>query len=373
MKAMRTITTLTNSYEPKTTEINVEKVWDDDDDNDGKRPGSVTVIVLANGDETENTAILSDENGWTYIWNGLPVYADGAEIEYSIKELEIDGYESGIEMEGDAETGYSFTITNTHENEETEATVIKVWNDNDDAAGKRGDTVITVQLLANNEPQDDYKYELPYEGEDENVEYTEDGNKWTLTVRGLPKYVDGVLQTYSWIEKIGEGSDYAMTAIETTMTDGIAVTTITNTYDTDRFCLEVLKVWDDDNNSAGFRPDEIVVTLMKVVDGKPVAFAEGELPTQPFDWDQLATIAGATVAVLLIVQLLKLPIDKIWKIPTRIVAYVIALVVMLLATHFTIGLTWSNGLLAAFNAVIVTLAAMGSYELTFAKIEKNGK
>lgn len=102
-----------------------------------------------------------------------------------------------------------------------------------------------------------------------------------------------------------------------------------------------------------------------------VAFAEGELPTQPFDWDQLATIAGATVAVLLIVQLLKLPIDKIWKIPTRIVAYVIALVVMLLATHFTIGLTWSNGLLAAVNAVIVTLAAMGSYELTFAKIEKN--
>lgn len=104
-----------------------------------------------------------------------------------------------------------------------------------------------------------------------------------------------------------------------------------------------------------------------------VAFAEGELPTQPFDWDQLATIAGATVAVLLIVQLLKLPIDKIWKIPTRIVAYVIALVVMLLATHFTIGLTWSNGLLAAVNAVIVTLAAMGSYELTFAKIEKNGE
>ena len=101
-----------------------------------------------------------------------------------------------------------------------------------------------------------------------------------------------------------------------------------------------------------------------------VAMAEGELPTDPFSWEQLATIAGATLATLLVVQLLKLPIDKIWKIPTRIVAYVIAIVVMLLATHFTVGITWSNGILAAVNAVIVALAAMGSYEITFAKLGK---
>ena len=100
------------------------------------------------------------------------------------------------------------------------------------------------------------------------------------------------------------------------------------------------------------------------------ALAEGELPTDPFSWEQLATIAGATLATLLVVQLLKLPLDRVWKIPTRIVAYVIALVVMLLATHFTVGITWSNGILAAVNAVIVALAAMGSYEITFAKLGK---
>lgn len=99
------------------------------------------------------------------------------------------------------------------------------------------------------------------------------------------------------------------------------------------------------------------------------ALAEGELPTEPFTWEQLATIAGCTLATLLIVQLLKLPLDKVWKIPTRIIAYVIALAVMLLATHFTIGLTWSNAGLAALNSVIVALAAMGAYEVTFAKIE----
>lgn len=94
-----------------------------------------------------------------------------------------------------------------------------------------------------------------------------------------------------------------------------------------------------------------------------------ELPTTPFSWEQLASIAGAALATLLIVQLLKLPLDKVWKIPTRIVVYVIALIIMILATHFTTGLTWSNLGLSALNAVIVALTAMGGYEMTFRKID----
>lgn len=100
-----------------------------------------------------------------------------------------------------------------------------------------------------------------------------------------------------------------------------------------------------------------------------VALAEGELPTEPFSWEYLGTIAGATVAVLLITQLLKLPLDKIWKVPTRIVVYVIALIILLVATNFTAGLSWSNALLTAINAVIVALAAMGAYEVTFRKLK----
>lgn len=97
---------------------------------------------------------------------------------------------------------------------------------------------------------------------------------------------------------------------------------------------------------------------------------ESPLPTEPFSWEYLATIAGATVATMLIVQLLKLPMDKVWKIPTRIIVYVIALIISLLATQFTVGLTLQNGLLTAVNAVIVALAAMGGYEITLAKLEK---
>lgn len=100
---------------------------------------------------------------------------------------------------------------------------------------------------------------------------------------------------------------------------------------------------------------------------------ESELPTNPFSWEQLATIAGAATATLLIVQLLKLPLDKVWKIPTRIIVFLIATIVMLLATYFTQGLSWNTALLTLLNAVISALTAMGAYELTFAKLEARKK
>ena len=95
-----------------------------------------------------------------------------------------------------------------------------------------------------------------------------------------------------------------------------------------------------------------------------------EIPTQPVTWEQLATIGGAAMATLLIVQLLKLPLDKVWKIPTRIIVFIISFIVLILATYFTQGLTWNTALLTILNAVIAALTAMGGYELTFKKIEE---
>lgn len=95
-----------------------------------------------------------------------------------------------------------------------------------------------------------------------------------------------------------------------------------------------------------------------------------EIPTNPVTWEQLATIGGAALATMLIVQLLKLPLDKVWKIPTRIIVFLIAFVVLILATYFTDGLSWNTALLTVINAVIVALTAMGGYEMTFAKFEK---
>lgn len=116
-----------------------------------------------------------------------------------------------------------------------------------------------------------------------------------------------------------------------------------------------------------------VMMLAEPLAEAAVEVVASEIPTQPVTWDQLATIAGAAMATLLIVQLLKLPLDKVWKIPTRIVVFVIAFIVLILATYFTTGLTWSDALLTIINAVIVALTAMGAYELTFAKFDRMKK
>lgn len=91
------------------------------------------------------------------------------------------------------------------------------------------------------------------------------------------------------------------------------------------------------------------------------------IPTEPFTWKALGTIAGCTAFALLFVQLIKAPLDKVWKIPTRALVYVVCLILMLASACFNEGLTAESAALAIVNAVIPTLAAMGAYELTFAK------
>ena len=113
-----------------------------------------------------------------------------------------------------------------------------------------------------------------------------------------------------------------------------------------------------------------VAAMAEAIAEVAVEIVASEIPTNPVSWEQLATIGGAAMATMLIVQLLKLPLDKVWKIPTRIIVFVIAFIILILATYFTKGLDWSTALLTVINAVIVALTAMGGYELTFKKIEE---
>lgn len=79
-----------------------------------------------------------------------------------------------------------------------------------------------------------------------------------------------------------------------------------------------------------------------------------------FTWEMLGTYAGCTAAVSIITQFIK-SVPGIVKIPTQVVSYVIALVVMLCATGFTSGLTPDGIMLTVFNAAVVSLASNGTY------------
>lgn len=86
-------------------------------------------------------------------------------------------------------------------------------------------------------------------------------------------------------------------------------------------------------------------------------------------WASLGTMAGAVAFVTVVVQYIKAPLDRVWKIPTRAVVYVLSLAVLLAAQAFTSGLTGESAVLCAVNAVVVALASMGAYETTFKKTE----
>ena len=94
------------------------------------------------------------------------------------------------------------------------------------------------------------------------------------------------------------------------------------------------------------------------------------IPTEGYDWTELGTVAGAAAFTLLFVEYIKAPLDKVWKLPTRAVAYAFAFVVMLAARAFMQGLTLEGIAITAVNAWLAGAAAIGTYESTFAKRDK---
>ena len=105
---------VTNSYTPGKTSVTVTKAWNDAGNQDGLRPGEITVKLLADGKDTGKTLTLSKENRWMGIFTDLDEYKDGQKIVYTIEEVSVKGYDSVIT--GDASTG--FVITNSHTPEE---------------------------------------------------------------------------------------------------------------------------------------------------------------------------------------------------------------------------------------------------------------
>jgi hypothetical protein len=79
-----------------------------------------------------------------------------------------------------------------------------------------------------------------------------------------------------------------------------------------------------------------------------------------FTWDTLATLAGATAAVALITQFIK-NIPFLAKIPTQVVSYILACLILAAATLFTGMSGASVWAIIPLNAVIVSTSANGAY------------
>lgn len=233
-----------NTYTPAKTEVPVKKVWKDENNQDGKRPTSVTVKLLADGQDTGKTLELTEANGWAGSFKDLDADKGGTPIQYTVVEVTVAGYTS--EITGDAASG--FAITNSYSPETVDVKATKNWDDANNQDGKRP-TKITINLLADGQKHDSKEVQAAADG------------TWTVEFTKLAKYKDGKEIKYTVTEE-------AVAEYESTITDF----TITNKYAPKAIDYKVTKVWNDANNQDGKRPESVTVQLYKKVgDADPVA------------------------------------------------------------------------------------------------------
>lgn len=239
---------ITNTHVPDVTKVSVEKVWNDNNDQDGIRPTTIKVQLYADEKASGRTVELSENNGWKYTWKDLDKQKDGEDIVYTVDEIEIpDGYTKTVTNKGAA-----FTITNTHKPGTTEVKVTKVWKDSNDGDGIRPET-IKVQLYKNGTIKVGDEVTLSEE------------NGWTYTWEDLARTENGAEISYS-VDEVSIPDGYTKK-----VTNDGTVFTITNTHTSEMTGVKVVKIWEDNEDSDGIRPETIKVQLYK--DGSPLGDA----------------------------------------------------------------------------------------------------
>ncbi|WP_343086091.1 Cna B-type domain-containing protein [Streptococcus parasanguinis] len=160
------------------TSISGQKTWNDNDNQDGKRPSKITVNLLANGLKVASKEVKPDATGnWAYRFDNLDVVDDaGNVIAYTVSEEPVAGYETTVE---------GTNITNNRIPDMTEVAVKKVWDDKENKDGLRPEK-ITVRLLA--------------DGQEVAVKEITATDNWQASFTDLPVYKDGKKIVYTITE-----------------------------------------------------------------------------------------------------------------------------------------------------------------------------
>lgn len=251
--------TVTNTHAPEKTKVEITKVWDDNNNQDGKRK-PITFVLYADDTATEHKVTLTEaeltNNEWSYTFIDLDRYANGSEIVYTVKEESVPaGYTADyadtlVEKDAGAETVTTYAkVTNKHEIEKTQVVVNKVWDDDSNRDGIR--TSITLQLMADEvEMGDAITLKL-----DEQT-----GDSWTYTFKDLDLYKDGKKIAYT-VQELTAIDGYT-TSTDRQVTDAETTVTITNKHEPSEITVNGLKTWNDAENQDGKRPAEIKIVLL---------------------------------------------------------------------------------------------------------------
>ena len=224
---------VTNSHTPATVKVSGTKTWKDNNNQDGIRPSSITVNLLANGQQVASKKVSASDN-WQYSFDNLAAYANGQKITYTVTENAVAGYTSTVD-------GYN--VTNSHTPATVKVSGTKTWKDNNNQDGIRPSS-ITVNLLANGQQVASKKVSA--------------SDNWQYSFDNLAAYANGQKITYTVTENAVAGY--------TSTVDGYNVT---NSHTPATVKVSGTKTWKDNNNQDGIRPSSITVNLL--ANGRQVA------------------------------------------------------------------------------------------------------
>ena len=271
---------IVNSFAPGLVDWRVFKVWEDGDNQDGFRPESITVQLKANGLDEREPVVLNAENNWNYTWKDLDEYRQGEKIQYTVEEIsQTDAYSVDItnEFSEGTRTGIS-TITNTHAPETTTIKAVKEWEDQNNQDGIRPEGGVSVQLMADGTAQ----------GE---PVILDGSNNWTHQWENLPVYREGKKIDYA-VSEVSEINGY-LPIYQYNREEGVITVTVTNVHLPEVKAVKAVKVWDDQNNQDGLRPEGVEVQLMAngVSEGNPITLNAGNNWT--YEWKNLPVYQGS--------------------------------------------------------------------------------
>ena len=237
------------------TTVSGTKTWKDNDDQDGKRPDSIKVNLLANGKVVQSKTVTASDN-WKYSFTNLPEFENGKKITYTVTEDAVAGYTSTVD-------GYN--VTNNHTPATVKVSGTKTWNDNNNQDGIRPSS-ITVNLLANGQQVASKKVSA--------------SDNWQYSFDNLAAYANGKKITYTVTEDAVAGY--------TSTVDGYNVT---NNHTPATVKVSGTKTWNDNNNQDGIRPSSITVNLL--ANGQQVASKKVSASDNwQYSFDNLAAYAN---------------------------------------------------------------------------------
>ena len=109
----------------------------------------MVIRIIADDAATEYTFQTDEEEGWKHLFEELPKYNNGVEIDYAFEIIDkVNDYTYRYDQEDE------WTIIYTHKPERVSFAAVVKWIDDDNMDGLRPGNV-SVQLYANGEPVGD--------------------------------------------------------------------------------------------------------------------------------------------------------------------------------------------------------------------------